>query len=122
MMNLWNNYDLNIRVVNVQPVGDQAALVRTRILETKSLNPRGGPEAQMQQQGQMTTGRQYSEDDQLQADNQQRFGRDQQGRSMGGTVNLATEAICTHLLQRTPESGRIQIVMGICDAETGTGQ
>jgi hypothetical protein len=46
---------------------------------------------------------------------QQRFA---QRQNQQGRAQLETQATCTHLLERNQNSGNIQIVMGVCNAET----
>jgi hypothetical protein len=121
---LQQDFNFNIQVLNVQPIGDSAALVKTRVTESQTI---GGPR---------TTGtarfgqRQQSDDRQDQftqgagdrdADDQasrrqrgQQFG--QRGQQQG--VQLETQAMCTHLLKRSEDGGRIQVAMQTCDAET----
>ncbi len=131
-------YQLNIQVVNVQPVGDSAALVKSRISESRTLGSGrgefggrtgqgefGGRMGQRQQQ--FTTGQgQESQDDEFAEDAgpQQPFGRggqqrgSQRGQQAG--LQLETHSTCSHLVEQNRSSGRLQIAMGICDAETDT--
>ena len=121
---LQQDFNFNIQVLNVQPVGDSAALVKTRVTESRTIG------------GSRTTGtarfgqRQQSDDRQDQftqgagdrdADDQvsrrqrgQQFG--QRGQQQG--AQLETQAMCTHLLKRSDDGGRIQVAMQTCDAET----
>jgi hypothetical protein len=121
---LQQDFNFNIQVLNVQPVGDSAALVKTRITESRTI---GGPR---------TTGtarfgqRQQSDDRQDQStqgagdrDADDQAGRRQRGQQFGQRgqqqgVQLETQAMCTHLLKRSEDGGRIQVAMQTCDAET----
>jgi hypothetical protein len=122
---LQQDFNFNIQVLNVQPVGDSAALVKTRVTESKTI---GGPR---------TTGtarfgqRQQSDDRQDQftqgagdRDADDQTGRRQRGQQFGqrgqqqGGVQLETQAMCTHLIKRSDDGGRIQVAMQTCDAET----
>jgi hypothetical protein len=143
------DFRLDIQVVDVQPVGDSAALVKSRISERATLAPRPGevgsrmgqqqytagqaPEAQRATlaprpgevgprigQQQYTTGQAPEAQagdgfDDAQPRSQQR-GRLPRGPQAG--LQLEAQATCTHLIERNPGIGRLQIEMGICDAQT----
>jgi hypothetical protein len=118
------DYRLEIQVINVQPVGDTAALVKSRVSERAMLVPRqsemGGRMGQEQEsttgQGQGTRAGEDFEDGQPFERRGQR--NRQSSRSQQTGVQIESQATCTHLLQRNPDAGRIQIAMGICDAQT----
>jgi len=121
---LQQDFNFNIQVLNVQPIGDSAALVKTRVTESQTI---GGPRTtgtsrfgQRQQfddrQDQFTQGAgDRDADDQVgRRQRGQQFG--QRGQQQG--AQLETQAMCTHLLKRSDDGGRIQVAMQTCDAET----
>jgi hypothetical protein len=131
--NLQQDFNFNIQVLNVQPVGDSAALVRTRITESRSIDhpvlgsARTGQRQQSEdrqglgQQDQYTQGAGDRDADQQYSRRQggQQFGQGGQQRGQQqGTVQLETQGLCTHLLRRSEDSGRIQVAMQTCQAET----
>jgi hypothetical protein len=121
---LQQDFNFNIQVLNVQPVGDSAALVKTRVTESRTIG------------GSRTTGtarfgqRQQADDRQDQftqgagdRDADDQVGRRQRGQQFGQRgqqqgAQLETQAMCTHLLKRSDDGGRIQVAMQTCDAET----
>jgi hypothetical protein len=112
------DFNFNIQVLNVQPIGDSAALVKTRVTESQTI---GGPRTTgtarfgQDRQDQFTQGAgERDADDQVSRRQRgQQFGqRGQQG------AQLETQAMCTHLLKRSEDGGRIQVAMQTCDAET----
>lgn len=119
------DFNFNIQVLNVQPIGDSAALVKTRITESQTI---GGPRTtgsarigQRQQfddrQDQFTQGAGDRDADDQQSNRRQRgqqFGQ----RGPQGPLQLETQAMCTHLLKRSEDGGRIQVAMQTCEAET----
>jgi len=123
---LRQDFNFNIQVLNVQPVGDSAALVRTRVTESRSM---GG--ARTTGSGRLGQRQQFGErqDQSTQgagdrdADEQQ-FSRRQSGQQFGqrgqqqGAMQLETQAMCTHLIKRSEDGGRIQVAMQTCEAET----
>src|SRR5579871_2118201 len=131
-------YRLNIQVVNIQPVGDSAALVKSHISESRTLGGGrgefggrtgqgefGGRMGQREQQfttgqGQESQGDEFAEEE----GTQQSFGRggQQRGAQRGqqAGLQLETHATCSHLVEQNRSSGRVQIAMGICEAETDT--
>jgi hypothetical protein len=119
-LNAVEDFRLDIQVVNVQPVGDSAALVKSRVSERARLAPRQGEiGSRMGQQREFTTGQapegQVAEDfEDVQPRGQQR------GRPLtrGAGLQLESQATCTHLIERSGDAGRLQIAMGICDAQT----
>ena len=118
------DYRLEIQVVNVQPVGESAALVKSRVSERATLVPRQGETgSRMSQQQEFTTGQgqntQAGEDfdDGQSSERRGQRGR-QSGRGQQANVQLESQATCTHLIEKNRDAGRIQITMGICDAQT----
>lgn len=118
------DYRLEIQVVNIRPVGDSAALVKSRISERATLVPRqsetGGRTGQQQQE--FTTGQGQGAQSGDEFEDEQSFERRgqrrQPGRGQHGGLQLESQATCTHLIEKNPEAGRLQIAMGICDAQT----
>lgn len=118
------DFNFNIQVLNVQPVGDSAALVKTRITESRSIDhpvlgsARTGQRQQFEgRQDPATQGAGDRDADDQQSTRRQRgqqFGQ----RGQQGTVQLETQGTCTHLLRRSEDSGRIQVAMQTCEAET----
>jgi hypothetical protein len=108
------DYNLNIRVTDVQPIGDSAAMVKTRISETKTLR---SPGAQAEDRQQGTTGRRQGEASGESDRDQQRSRGGQRRDDRRGSAQLETQANCTHVIERT-DGDRIQFSMGICDAGT----
>lgn len=116
------DYRLNIQVQNVEPVGDSAAIVKSRVTEQASLTPRheGGRFSQRdhettgQSQGDLQAGEDFDE-------GQPRPQHRQMNRpGQQGSIQIELQATCTHLLERNRDSGRLQIGMGVCDASTET--
>jgi hypothetical protein len=121
-LNSAEDFELDIQVVSVQPVGDSAAMVKSRISERATLSPRqaefGG---RFGQQHEHTTGQgpdaKGGEDfDDSQQRGQQRSRESGRGQQAG--VELESHATCTHLIERNRDAGRLEITMGICDART----
>ena len=121
---LQQDSNFNIQVLSVQPIGDSAALVKTRVTENKTIGGSrtsgSGRFGQRQQfddrQDQATQGAGDRDADDQQSNRRQRgqqFGQ----RGQQGTVQLETQGLCTHLLRRD-DGGRIQVAMQTCDAET----
>jgi hypothetical protein len=121
-LNAVQDFRLNVQLVNVEPVGDSAAMVRSRISERATLAPRQAEfGTRMGQQREFTTGQapegQVAEDfGDAQPRGQQR-GRPLT-RSQQAGLQLEAQATCTHLIERNPDVGRLQIAMGIYDAQT----
>jgi len=42
----------------------------------------------------------------------------QPGRGQQAAMQLESQAVCTFLIERNRDAGRLQIAMGICDAQT----
>ena len=123
---LHQDSNFNIQVLSVQPIGDSAALVKTRVTESKTI---GGPRStgsarfgQRQQfddrQEQATQGAGDRDADDQQSNPRQRGQQFGQRGQQQGTVQLETQGLCTHLLRRSEDGGRIQVAMQTCDAET----
>ena len=112
------DFELNIHVVSVRPVGDSAAMVKSRVSERATLAPRQG-ELGGRQQHESTTGQapgaQAGEEFE---DEQQRGAQRSRQRGQQAALQLESEATCTHLIERNRDSGHLQIAMGICDAQT----
>jgi hypothetical protein len=114
------DFQLDIRVLNVQPVGDSAALVKTRVSEKATLIARQGETGGRVGQRDSTTGQapQAQEDEEFE-DRQQRGqqpSRSTRGQQAG--LQIESEATCSNLVQRNRDTGRLEIAMGICAAET----
>lgn len=110
------DFNFNIQVLNVQPIGDSAALVKTRVTESQTI---GGPRttgAARVGQDQFTQGAgdRDADDQSNRRQRGQQFG--QRGQQQG--AQLETQAMCTHLLKRSEDGSRIQVAMQTCDAET----
>lgn len=118
------DYRLDIQVQNVEPVGDSAAIVKSRITERATITSRreGGRFSQQRegQRGEFTTGQSPKSEMQSEEDIDEGMPR-QRGRqqtSRGQNVQLELQATCTHLIERSRDAGRLQIGMGVCDATT----
>ena len=110
------DFNFNIQVLNVQPIGDSAALVKTRLTESQTIGGARTTGAARVGQDQSTQG--AGERD---ADDQ--FTRRQRGQQFGQrgqqqSAQLETQAMCTHLLKRSEDGSRIQVAMQTCEAET----
>jgi hypothetical protein len=117
---LQQDFNFNIQVLNVQPIGDSAALVKTRVTESQTIGgarTTGTARFGQDRQDQFTQGAgERDADDQVSRRQRgQQFG--QRGQQQGG-AQLETQAMCTHLLKRSDDGGRIQVAMQTCDAET----
>jgi hypothetical protein len=113
------DYRLNIQVQNVEPVGDSAAIVKSRISETATITPRQGEEGRIGQRDRdLTTGqRPQSEAGEEYEEGQRQRGR-QGPRGQQGSIQIELNATCTHMVERSRDSGRLQIGMGVCNATT----
>lgn len=121
-LNAVEDFQLDIHVVNIRPVGDSAAIVKSRVSERATLTPPqreyGG---RVGEQREFTTGQgpgaQAAEEfEDEQPPGQQRGRQPSRGQRAG--VQLEAEATCTHLIERNRDAGRLQIAMGICNAQT----
>jgi hypothetical protein len=127
-LNNIEDFRFDIQVMNVEPVGDSAAIVKSRISERATLASRhgegGGRMGQGDSQhdfttGQSTTGQGPRRPD-MQAGEDFEDGQSRQrGRQQSrGSVQVESQAVCSHLVERNRESGQLQIGMGVCDATT----
>jgi hypothetical protein len=124
-LNNVDDFRLDIQVMNVEPVGDSAAIVKTRISEHATLTPRrgegGGRMGQDDSQRDSTTGQgPHRPDTQAGEDFEDGQYRQQHGRQRGqqGSVQIESQSVCSHLVERNRDSGQLQIGMGVCDATT----
>jgi hypothetical protein len=118
-LNSLEDYRLNIQVQNVEPVGDSAAIVKSRISETATVTPRQGEGGRIGQRDRdLTTGQRPQSEAGEEYDEVQR----QRGRpgthGPQGSMQIELQATCTHMVERSRDSGRLQIGMGVCDATT----
>ena len=112
------DFHLEMRVVNIQPVGDSAAIVKSRISERATLMPtQGGTGGRASQQGEYTTGQGRGGQAGEEFEDEQPRGRQSPHGQQEG-LQLESHATCTHLIERNRDSGHLQIGMGICDAQT----
>ena len=126
-LNNLDDFRLEIQVLNVEPVGDSAAIVKSRVTERATLTARrgegGGRMGQQHDRDRdrdFTTGegpRSQMQDEEDFEEGQQRHGR-QANRGQQGSVQVESQATCTHLIERNRDAGRLQIGMGVCDATT----
>jgi hypothetical protein len=122
------DFHLRIQVLNVEPVGDSAAIVKSRLSERATLTPRRGEgggrfsEQRESQRGEFTTGQGPRSEMQAEEEPEEGMprqrGRQQPYHGQQGSVQLESQATCTHMIERNRDSGRLQIGMGICDATT----
>jgi hypothetical protein len=116
-----DDFRLDIQVVNIQPVGDSAALVKSRISERATLAWRPGEVGTRMGQLQYTTAQapeaQASEGFEAAQPRSLQHGRQLPRGSQAG-LQLEAQATCTHLIERNSDVGRLQIGMGICDAQS----
>jgi hypothetical protein len=119
-LNSVEDFRLDIQVLNIQPVGDSAAIVKSRVSERATLTPpQGESGGRFGQEREFTTGqgrdaRAGEEFEDEQSRSQQRSRQSTRGQQ--GSLQLEAEATCTHLIERNRDAGRIQIAMGICNA------
>jgi hypothetical protein len=116
-----DDFRLDIQVLNVELVGDSAAIVKSRIAERATLaSHRGEGRVGQQQRGDYTTGQGPRSPD-IQAGEDSDEGRQrgrQPSRGQQGNIQIESEAICSHLIERNKDAGQLQIGMGVCDATT----
>jgi hypothetical protein len=117
-----DDFRLEIQIQNVEPVGDSAAIVKSRVTERATLAPRhgeGGGRIGQQRERDFTTGQGPQSDMQAgeESDEPRQRGR-QMNRGQQGGVQVELQATCTHLIERNRDAGRLQIGMGVCDATT----
>jgi hypothetical protein len=114
-----DDYRLNIQVQNVEPVGDSAAIVRSRISETATITPRPGEGGRIgQREHDLTTGQRPQSEAGEEYEEGQRQRGHQGSRGQQGSMQIELNATCTHMVERGRDSGRLQIGMGVCDATT----
>jgi hypothetical protein len=112
------DFHLDLRVVNIEPVGDGAAIVKSRISERATLMPTQGEHGgRFGQQHEFTTGQGRGGQAGDEFEDEQSHGRPSPHSQQEG-VQLEAHAKCTHLIERNRDSGQLQIGMGICDAQT----
>jgi hypothetical protein len=117
-LNAVEDFRLDMRVLDIQPVGDAAAMVKSRVSERATLTP---PQAESGgragEQHEFTTGQGgRAHPGEEFEDEQSRGGQLHRGEQ--GGLQMESQATCTHLIERNPDSGRLQIAMGICEAHT----
>jgi hypothetical protein len=113
------DFRLDIQVTNVEPVGDSAAIVKSRIKEHATLAPHKGEGSRMgEQRGDYTTGQgQRNPEAGEDFDEGRQRGR-QPFRGQQANIQIEAEATCSHLIERSRDGGHLQIGMGVCDATT----
>jgi hypothetical protein len=129
-LNNIDDFRLDVQVMNVEPIGDSAAIVKSRITERATIASRREGGGRMGQHedgqhdfttGQSTTGQSMRKPD-MQAgedfDEGRQRGRQPSFRGQQGSLQIESKALCSHLVERNRESGQLQIGMGVCDAET----
>jgi hypothetical protein len=117
-LNSVEDFRLDIRVLNIQPVGDSAAIVKSRVSERATLiPPQGEAGGRVGQQHEYTTGQGRGAPGGEEFEDEQPHRRPSP-HGQQATLQLESQATCTHLIERNRDSGRLQIAMGICDAQT----
>jgi hypothetical protein len=115
-LNAVEDFRFDMHVLDIQPVGDAAAMVKSRVSERATLMP---PQAESGgragEQHEFTTGQGPAHPGEEFEDEQSR-GRPSPGEQ--GGLRLESQATCTHLIERHRDSGRLQIAMGICEGHT----
>jgi hypothetical protein len=112
------DFRLDIRVLNIQPVGDSAAMVKTHVSERATLMPpQGEAGGRGTQQREFTTGQGRGAPGGEEFEDEQPHSRPSP-RGQQAPLQIESQATCTHLIERNRDSGRLQIGMGICDAQT----
>jgi hypothetical protein len=96
-------------------------MVKSRVSERATFAPQDESGGRVGQKREFTTGHgrdaqagEEFEDEQPRG--QQRSRQSTRGQQAG--LQLESQAICTHLIERNRDAGRLQIAMGICNAET----
>jgi hypothetical protein len=113
------DFRLDIHVLNVQPIGDAAAMVKTRVSERATLTrPQGESGGHVGQQREFTTGQGRGAQPSEEFEDEQPRSRPSPRGGQQAAMQLESQATCTHLIERNRDSGRLQIGMGICDAQT----
>jgi hypothetical protein len=116
-LNSVEDFRLDIQVLNIQPVGDSAAMVKSRVSERATLAPRqreSGGRVGEQHESTTGQGRDARPDEEFEDEQSRR----QSARGQRAALQLEAEGTCTHLIERNRDAGRIQIAMGICNVET----
>jgi hypothetical protein len=117
-LNAVEDFRFDIHVLDTQPIGDSAAMVKSRVSERATLTPpQGESGGHSGEQREFTTGQGRGGHSGEQFDEEQSRGRPLPQGEQGG-LQLESQATCTHLIERNRDSGRLQIAMGICDART----
>jgi hypothetical protein len=117
-LNSVEDFRLDIHVLNVTPIGDSAAMVKTRVSERATLMPpQGEAGGRLGQQHEFTTGQGPGGQAGEEFEHEQPHGRPAP-HGQQAPLQLESQATCTHLIERNRDSGRLQIGMGICDAQT----
>ena len=112
------DFRLDIRVLNIQPVGDSAAIVKMRVSERATLMPpQGDAGGRGGQQREFTTGQGRGAPGGEEFEDEQPHGRPSP-RGQQAALQVESQGTCTHLIERNRDSGRLQIGMGICDVQT----
>jgi hypothetical protein len=112
------DFRLDIRVLNIQPVGDSAAMVKTHVSERATLmRPQGEAGGRVGQQREYTTGQGRGAPSGEEFEDEQQHGRPST-RGQQAALQVESEGTCTHLIERNRDSGRLQVGMGICDVQT----
>ena len=125
MLNMVQNYDLSIRVLDVEPIGDNAAVVKTRISESATLGSRqvatstDAPNRQSFNRAGTSSTAQFDQQTAatgagsgLQSGSQQ---RDSQTRRQSMSFNAIAD--CTQLIQRDRTENKLMIGISNCSAE-----
>lgn len=117
-LNAVEDFRLDMHVMDIQPVGDAAAMVKSRVSERAMLMPpQGETGGRAGEQHEFTTGQGRGAHSGDEFEDEQPHGRPSPRGQQGG-LELDSQATCTHLIERNRDSGRLQIAMGICEAHT----
>jgi hypothetical protein len=117
-LNAVEDFRFDMHVLDIQPVGDTAAMVKSRVSERATLmRPQGESGGRAGDQHESTTGQGRGGHPGEEFEDEQSRGRPAPHGEQGG-LQVESEATCTHLIERNRDSGRLQIAMGICDART----
>src|SRR4029077_11952053 len=99
-LNSVEDFRLDIRVLNIQPVGDSAAMVKTRVSERATLiPPQGEAGGRVGQQHEYTTGQGRGTPGGEEFEDEQPHGRPSP-HGQQATLQLESQATCTHLIER----------------------
>jgi hypothetical protein len=117
-LNAVEDFRFDVHVLDIQPVGDSAAMVNSRVSERATMMPpQGDSGGRSGEQGELTTGQGRAAHSGEGSDDEQSRSRPSPHGEQGG-LQLESQATCTHLIERNRDSGRLQIAMGICEART----